>query len=365
MLAIQLPRDHFWVLTLLTGGIAFILSAVLVPTVRKIATQLKVLDQPSQGKMHTGATPYFGGLAIGMAGLVIPSLFNSWSRDAAFVGLAAIMVSVTGLVDDLKNLHPAPRLGIEVVASLLAVHGGARVQIFNNWLDVVITVAWLVVITNSFNLMDNMDGVAATIAVATSSALLIAAVLQSQWLVAALSAGLVGACIGFLLYNWHPASIFMGDAGSLFLGFLLAVSAVKLRWNTGRVSGVVAVVLLMFPAVFDTALVVTSRTRAGRSIMLGGTDHTSHRLHRLGLPIPGVAALLGLVAIVCSALGVLVGRGLISPVGAVLPVSILAALTFARLIRMPVYTHGAGRLATKAVVATPLVAGDADGSKSR
>ena len=344
ILGLELPRDHFWLLTVLTGVVAFAFSAVLVPAVRKLANRLRVLDNPAQGKMHTGATPYFGGLAIGCATLIIPSLFNNWSRDAAYVGLAAIMVSVTGLVDDLKNLHPAPRLGVEVLASLLAVQGGARVSLFNNWLDVVITVAWLVVITNSFNLMDNMDGVAATIATATSMALLVAAVLQSQWLVAALSSGLVGACLGFLVYNWHPATIFMGDAGSLLLGFLLAVSALKLRWNTGLDNSITAVLLLMFPAVFDTTLVIVSRTRAGRSIMVGGTDHTTHRLHRLGLPIRGVAALLGLVTIACSTLGVLVGRGRVHPIAAVVPIAVISIALFARLIRMPVYAMGAGRV---------------------
>ena len=110
--------------------------------------------------------------------------------------------------------------------------------------------------------------------------------------------GVAGGCVGFLVYNWHPASIFMGDAGSLFLGLPARRDLAQARWSTGYGSSITAVVLIMFPAVFDTTLVVISRTRAGRSIMVGGTDHTSHRLNRLGLPIRWVAFSLGLFAII-------------------------------------------------------------------
>ncbi len=135
------------------GSVAFVVALVGVPTVRRLAVRAGVLDNPEQGKMHTGATPYFGGLAIGLAALLIPSLFQDWTREAAYIGIAAIAVSLCGLVDDLRNLNPYARLGVEILAAALAVHAGARIYLFNNWLDVVLTVVWLVVITNSFNLL--------------------------------------------------------------------------------------------------------------------------------------------------------------------------------------------------------------------
>lgn len=328
---------------IIIGSVAFVVALVGVPTVRRIALRTGVLDNPEQGKMHTGATPYFGGLAIGLAALLIPSLFQDWTREAAYIGIAAIAVSLCGLVDDLRNLNPYARLGVEMLAAALAVHAGARIRIFDNWVDIALTIAWLVVITNSFNLLDNMDGVAGTVATATAIALVVAAVLQGQILVGALAAALAGGCLGFLIYNWHPASIFMGDAGSLLLGFLLAVVSLKLRWSTPHFESVTAVILIMAPAVFDTALVVVSRKRAGRSIMVGGTDHTSHRLHHLGLPIRWVATSLGLVAIACASLGVMVGRGVVPPLMAIIPLVILAAAMFVPLLRMPVYAAGAGR----------------------
>ena len=328
---------------IIIGSVAFVVALVGVPTVRRIALHTGVLDNPEQGKMHTGATPYFGGLAIGLAALLIPSLFQDWTREAAYIGIAAIAVSLCGLVDDLRNLNPYARLGVEMLAAALAVHAGARIRIFDNWVDIALTIGWLVVITNSFNLLDNMDGVAGTIATATAIALVVAAVLQGQILVGALAAALAGGCLGFLIYNWHPASIFMGDAGSLLLGFLLAVVSLKLRWSTPHFESVTAVILIMAPAVFDTALVVVSRKRAGRSIMVGGTDHTSHRLHRLGLPIRWVATSLGLVAIACASLGVLVGRGVVPPLVAIIPLVLLGAAVYVPLLRMPVYAAGAGR----------------------
>jgi len=329
---------------IVVGAVAFVLSLIVVPVVRKIAVRTGVLDNPEQGKMHTGATPYFGGIAIALAALLIPSLSRSWTQEAAFIGLAAILVAVCGLVDDLRNLHPFIRLGIEILAAGLAVHAGARINLFGNWIDVVLTIGWLVVITNSFNLLDNMDGVAGTIATATAGALVIAAILQDQVLVGALAAAVAGGCLGFLIYNWHPATIFMGDAGSLLLGFLLAVVSLKLRWPVAHFNSITAVVLIMFPAVFDTTLVVISRVRAGRPIMVGGTDHTSHRLQRLGLSIRWVAFSLGLLAVACASLGVLVGRGRIHPLVAIIPLVALAAMVFVPLLRMPVYAAGAGRL---------------------
>ena len=165
---------------IIVGIVAFVLSLLVVPLVRKIALRAGVLDNPQQGKMHTGATPYFGGLAIGLAALLIPSLSRTWTREAAFIGLGAITIAVCGLIDDLRDLHPFIRLGIEIMAAALAVHAGAKIGLFGDWRDAALTIVWLVVITNSFNLLDNMDGVAGTIATATAGALVVAAILQDQ-----------------------------------------------------------------------------------------------------------------------------------------------------------------------------------------
>ena len=171
-------------------------------------------------------------------------------------------------------------------------------------------------------------------------------------LVGGMAVVVAAACMAFLLYNWHPARIFMGDAGSLFLGFVLAVIALKLRTPVPHGASIVAVILLVGPAVFDTTLVVISRVSHGRPIYIGGTDHTSHRLVLLGVPRIGVTAVLvGGTAASCT-LGVLVAEGVVSPWIAV-PVALVPALAaLVYLLRMGVYSNdggGRGQLTVRAV----------------
>jgi UDP-GlcNAc:undecaprenyl-phosphate/decaprenyl-phosphate GlcNAc-1-phosphate transferase len=240
-------------------------------------------------------------------------------------------------------LRPTRRLAVEVLAAVLAFWAGARVDVAAEPLDFVLTVVVLVVITNSFNLLDNMDGALGVIGTTTALALVGAALLEGQVLVGGLGALVAGACLGFLVYNWHPAKIFLGDTGSLFLGFLLAAIALKLRFVVAPPESVAAVGLLLGPALFDTTLVVVSRARARRPIYVGGTDHCSHRLLLLGLGTRSVAALLAAATAGCGALGLAVGR-------AVLPAAPLAAgaatvgvVVLVALLRVPVYDGRAGR----------------------
>ena len=132
---------------------------------------------------------------------------------------------MTGLFDDIRTVRPSMRLLVEASAATAAAAAGAHVQLFGGPLDYVITVVWIVVITNSFNLLDNMDAAAGSIATVIASALAVTALLEGQRLVGGMAVVVAAACLAFLLYNWHPARIFMGDAGSLFLGFVLAVIA--------------------------------------------------------------------------------------------------------------------------------------------
>lgn len=329
---------------LFVGLVAFAASAILVPGVRAIARRVNAVDHPGLGKVHSGATPYFGGVAIGLAAIIVPATMRGWQSDAAYILLAAAMVAVTGLVDDLRDISPYPRLAIEIAAAALAVHAGARVDLIPGWAGAIVSVVAIVIVTNSFNLLDNMDGCAGIVATATAGALLWAALLEGQVLVAALAAGIVGACLGFLLYNWHPASIFMGDAGSLFLGFLVAVAAMKLRAvNTTPFKSAVGVTLILALPLFDTTLVVISRTRNGRSILQGGKDHLSHRLHQRGLPIRWVASSLGAIAVVCASTGVLVMREVVTPIPALIAVAAAFAVALRPLLKMEVYTAGSSR----------------------
>lgn len=342
------------------GVSAFVAVVALVPLVRRVALAYGVTDAPAQGKLHSSATPYLGGIAVALAVLGCSAFLPEWSEQAAAVLVGALAVGLAGLVDDMRTLGPGRRLVVESLAAAVAFAGGARVQVAGGPADFLLTVAALVVLTNSFNLLDNMDGAAGVIGTTTALGLLAAAVLEGQVLVGGLAALVAGACLGFLVYNWHPARIFLGDAGSLFVGFLLAAIALKLRFAVERPASVAALGLLVWPAVFDTTLVVVSRVRAGRPIYVGGTDHTSHRLLMLGLGCRAVAAVLALGAAACAGLGLAVGRGALPAAGVAVVMLTAGGVALAALLRLPVYERGAGR-AVSAAVPLPSPAPDPDG----
>ncbi len=332
-----------WGPVLAGGAGAFGLSVLLVPVARRAATRWDVTDHPGRGKVHARPTPYLGGVAVAIAVTGVAVAASGWERDAAVLLAAAVLVGIVGLLDDVRTASPSFRLAVEVLAASLAFAAGARVEILGGAGDWALTVVWLVVLTNAYNLLDNMDGCLSSIAAASACGIYALAALGHQVLVGALAAALVGAAAGFLAYNRHPASIFLGDAGSLFIGFLLSAAALKLRFPTGHLAGVVAVVLIAGPALFDTTLVVISRVATHRPIHLGGRDHSSHRLARLGIPTPWVSRVLAAGAAALAALGVGVGRGTIDPLSAV-PVALGGAVMLGLLLRVPVYdVAGASR----------------------
>lgn len=335
------------------GLFALALSVTFVPLARRGALRLNVTDRPGPGKAHKLPTPYLGGVAVAAAVLFGAAAVGGWQGDAAAIVAAALLVACIGLVDDVRTTRPSVRIVVEVVASIVAFAAGARVEVFGGLGDLALTVAWLVVLTNAYNLLDNMDACASLILGTSAAALVVAAGLNEQVLVATLAVAVVGAASGFVVYNWHPARIFLGDAGSLFLGFLVSAIALKLRFPVAQGAGVVAVALVAGPALFDTTLVVISRLVAGRTIFVGGTDHTSHRLAALGLTNRQVAVLLAAVSAGCGVAGVAVGRGLVPPRLVVGPGALLATVLMVALLRMPVYDRGAGRPIPARIRAVP------------
>jgi UDP-GlcNAc:undecaprenyl-phosphate GlcNAc-1-phosphate transferase len=328
------------------GVLAFVLVVALVPLCRRFALARGICDAPEPGKVHRDPTPYLGGVSIAVSAVLCALLLPGWegeAEDAALILMAACIVSLAGLLDDVRRLGPMPRLLVELGAALVAVSAGARIQVFGEQVDVVLSVIALVVLTNSFNLLDNMDSAAGAIAATIATALAVTALLQGQILVGGLAVVVASASLGFLVYNWHPASIFMGDAGSLFLGFLLAVIALKLRTGVGHFPSAVAAVLLVAPAVLDTALVVISRVRSRRPIYIGGTDHSSHRLMLLGIGPRLVLAVLVLATAFSASIGVLVSQGLVHPVLGALVVFVPGAVALVALLRVGRYGPSGGR----------------------
>ena len=248
---------------------------------------LGFLDVPGARKIHHDPMPLLGGIAI-FAGAILATLLVYGGRLPSQIAgpiLAGALVAVVGLVDDRLQLSPWIRLAVQFLAFVVLVAFGIHVRLpVPMWLNYAISLFWLLGIVNAVNLMDNMDGLSAGVCGVAAAFMMLIGALNNQYLVAALAAALVGACLGFLRHNFAPASIFMGDAGAYFLGFWLAVLGIQLRFpqNVNIVTWMVPVMVLWIP-IFDTTLVVISRLRRGVHPFTGGKDHLSHRLVARGL----------------------------------------------------------------------------------
>lgn len=266
---------------------ALLLSIFGTPLVRRLALTIGVLDQPNARKIHANPVPLLGGAAI-YGGVVVTLLFwgqHLFIREAAAMLIGATVVAVCGALDDKWGLSASLKMAGQAIGCIALVIGGVKIQLFaNNALNITLTFVWVLGICNAINFLDNMDGLSGGITAVAAAFFLQLAVLNGQFLVAALSAALLGACIGFLRHNFVPTTIFMGDTGSLFLGFVLAVLGIKLRFPASGtlVSWMIPVVVLGLP-VFDTTLVVVARLRRRvNPFNTPGKDHISHRFVALG-----------------------------------------------------------------------------------
>jgi UDP-GlcNAc:undecaprenyl-phosphate GlcNAc-1-phosphate transferase len=271
-------------------GAALGLALVCTPACRALARTLGFLDRPNPRKPHQHPTPLLGGLAILAAFAAVILARGDVRRDLLGILGGAAVTLVLGVVDDRRGMHPAVKLGGQAAAALVVIASGVRVTFLGPGLaSDAFTLLWIVGITNAFNLLDNMDGLSAGVGAISAAAFAVLAARYvflgwEQYPTAIAGAALAGACLGFLPYNLAGASIFMGDAGSMPLGLILASLAALGSWQSPTLptSLAIPVLILAYP-IFDTALVTVCRWRENRPISLGGTDHSSHRLVRLGL----------------------------------------------------------------------------------
>ena len=270
---------------------------LLTPLMRLIAVRLNVVDSPDQShKTHRIPIPYLGGVAIilGVLGVTSLSLIGySMSQANTILALSlllpAVALGLIGLVDDIRNLSPWPRFVAQSVAGLftailLISTDTVGTPTGSMLVDALITIIWIVGVTNSINFFDNLDGGASGTVALTSLALLILALQGEQYLIAAMAAVLAGATLGFLIWNKPPARIYMGDAGALFLGLLIASLVIRLDTNPINNFATFSIpILLLAVPIMDTSVAVLSRLQRGISPFQGGKDHLSHRLIRSGL----------------------------------------------------------------------------------
>ncbi|MER7176655.1 MraY family glycosyltransferase, partial [Streptomyces mesophilus] len=329
--------------TLVAAVAAVLLTALLTRFVRVLALRTGRLDRPGARKAHSRPTPHLGGVAVAAGTLVVSCTgYAPLGPGTERLLWAASAVALLGLLDDMRPLGARIRLVVEGAAALFVVYDSGL-----TFLAGLCAVAWIVFVTNAFNLLDNSDGAMGTVGAVTALGLALCAAAEGRADLALVLTVLAAALGGFLGHNWHPAKIFLGDCGSLFTGFLLASAAVAVHTGHEALPTAAGLLTLTVVVTADTALVIVSRRRAGRPLLLGGTDHTAHRLRRVGFTVPGAAVVLGAVAFAGTLTAFLMHRGVAGP-SAATPLLLAVVGGLWALLKVPVYgAHarlgGAGR----------------------
>ena len=300
--------------------VSLLVAAISTPFFRNLALKQKILDTPnSERKIQRTAVPYLGGFGIALA-VVLTTFaaitFSEATSENYFLALSvlapAIVLGLIGFIDDKKHLTPLSRFIAQTFAGVFT----ALVLILTNTvgnptnyviLDALLTVIWVVGICNAINFFDNMDGAAGGISALSGFGFAVIGLQNGQYFVAAFGLVLSGACVGYLFWNWNPAKIYMGDAGALFIGIILAALAVRV--DPVSVSGIgaffVPICVLALP-ILDTTTVVIDRLRRKVSPFEGGLDHLSHRLRRKGLSVRQSVTTLCLIQSISILIGFLI-----------------------------------------------------------
>jgi UDP-GlcNAc:undecaprenyl-phosphate GlcNAc-1-phosphate transferase len=300
---------HFSQLNLLSVAASFVLALVFTPLVRAFARRFGVVAKPKTDRWHKKPTAMLGGVAIWLSVITTYLIFVPHTPYGWVIIKASSFLFLVGLIDDLIHIKPYQKLIGQVLGSSFVVYYGLSLPWTQSLLiNMALAIFWLIGVTNALNLLDNMDGLASGIAIIAAGFLAVSFNNTGQLTDALMLAAFAGSLLGFLAYNSNPASIFMGDSGSMFVGFFLASSAL-VNVSGGRSRSFLPVlavpILVLFIPIFDTTFVTILRKLSGRAASQGGRDHTSHRLVALGMTerhavwmLYGFAALSGLLALV-------------------------------------------------------------------
>ncbi|MEA3307430.1 MAG: MraY family glycosyltransferase, partial [Elusimicrobiota bacterium] len=277
--------------------IATFIGAVLTPLTMVLARRIGAMDYPGDRKIHSKVVPRLGGLAVYAAFIFTVIRSYQFCNEVIGILIGATIIFILGVVDDIKNLTARTRLFWQFAASLIVVFSGLHVSftgqmVFGKIFSYAISVIWLVGITNAFNFMDGIDGLALSMGAICSLLFLGIAWNSDQYMVSFLSASLAGGCIGLLQANWRPAKVFLGDGGSTFIGFILACLALAGSWATNNtIVALSTPILILGIPIFDIIYTTISRMKNGKItnvrewLEYASTDHFHHRLMNLGLGV--------------------------------------------------------------------------------
>jgi len=296
---------------------AFVLSFFFTPVARNLAFKLGVLDVPKDDrKVHKEPIPYLGGAAIYASAILTMLIFSDLDKTAISIMLGGTVVFFVGLMDDIKDISPKLKLAGQIIAALIAVYGGATINYFTNplpgydviyleYLSIPVSVLWIVGITNTINLIDGLDGLASGVAAISASTMMFMASVSGFDYILVECAVIAGASLGFLPYNFNPAKIFMGDTGSLFLGYMLGVISIVGFLKTVTLAAIIIMVLVLGIPLFDTFFAIIRRIKNRRSIMEADRGHVHHRLLAKGFTQRQTVIILYIVSIIFGAAAII------------------------------------------------------------
>lgn len=311
--------NHNWLLYIAAFASAFAITLVATPLARKISEKVGAIDYPKARGMHNKPMPRMGGVAI-VLGFMVTVLvlyrFDTTMDLKQFAGfvVGAVIIVVLGMLDDIKNLSAKLKFCVQIVAALIVIFSGTRINLvmwpvttYLQTFSVPITLLWIVGVTNAVNLIDGLDGLAAGVSSIASLCLMVLCIMTGSSTAVMLTAALAGACLGFLPRNFNPAEIFMGDSGSTFLGFVLAVTSILGVFKGYAILALIVSMLCLGLPVFDTIFAMLRRIAKHKPIMEADRGHLHHRLIDRGfsqkqavLILYGISLLCGLLAIFIS-----------------------------------------------------------------
>ena len=299
-------------------AVSAVLSFLATPPVKALAFRIGAVDVPKDDRrMHKHPIPRLGGLAIAIAFLVTVFLILKPDREMQGILIGSLMILILGVFDDCLALPALPKFFVQIAAALVVYHSGCTIGYVTNpfsvdpvslgWLSGPVTVIWIVMITNAVNFIDGLDGLAVGVSGISSCTMLIIALLVAEDNVALVMACLMGACLGFIPYNFNPAQIFMGDTGSTFLGFILASMSIQGLFKMYAVISFMVPFLILGVPFFDITFAVIRRLAKHQNPMTADRGHIHHRLIDMGLNqkqsvavVYTLTAVLGLAAVLLS-----------------------------------------------------------------
>ena len=316
-------KTHELIFLVLSFIVAFVITFLMTPIAKHIAYSIKAIDVPKDARrMHKRPIPRLGGLAMIFGFMVAVLCFGRLDRGLTSVLISGMIIAIMGVIDDAKALDAKPKFLVQIIAALIVVlWGELRIEVFTNpivwfgepylvlpmWVSVIVSVLWIVFITNAVNFIDGLDGLAAGVSAIMTVSLVFISARLGEYPVAVLGTALMGACFGFLPYNFNPAKMFMGDTGSTFLGFMLATISIQGVFKSYAVISFAVPLLILGLPLFDALFAMIRRIMKGQSPMQADRGHLHHRLIDMGFSqkqsvfiLYAISGILGITAVILA-----------------------------------------------------------------